>query len=519
MSNEYDVILVTDVTATLFMHKPLGAAKLASILRDQGYTVLVLNHAHIFSMEEIKQVLAHAVSDRTLFIGFSTYFYQHIGSAEITNDGPWNAGGIKYSPNIKGSMFPHGFEYNREIKDFVREINPKCKFVLGGPDAKDNHYARDYDYVVLGYAERSIINLAEHLSKGVPLNKTRKSIFGPKIIEDILAEGYEFSTGTMSYTESDIILPGETLSIEISRGCIFKCLFCGFPMNGKKKNDYIKNEELLFQEFLTNYEQYGVTRYLFCDDTLNDSEEKISMILRVSKRLPFQLEYWAFTRLDLFGAYPHTIDMLYESGLRAMYCGIETLDETASKLIGKGAVRSKAVQTLNYIKSKYGDSISINGSFIFGLPGESIASMKSTAEMIVSGEIAIDQWNVYPLLLFENTTGDLFSSELNANYGKYGYKSNGSENNVIFWESKITSFLECQDLANDTNARCNASLTQKINSSESFYIAGLGFDLAKSLNKPLHTFNWHEVTLKKQERVAEYKRLLFKEIGYTCITS
>ena len=58
------------------------------------------------------------------------------------------------------------------------------------------------------------------------------------------------------------------------------------------------------------------------------------MMARVAKRLPFELKYRAYIRADLMGAFPETIDLLYQSGLRSAFCGIETLHERASKIIG-----------------------------------------------------------------------------------------------------------------------------------------------------------------------------------------
>jgi radical SAM superfamily enzyme YgiQ (UPF0313 family) len=126
-----------------------------------------------------------------------------------------------------GSFLPHGHQYNREIKELARSINPKCKFALGGPDALDIEANRDFDYVVQGYADSSVINLAQHLlDPTVRLQKSHRSIFGFYFIDDAKAESFDFVTSTMQYENHDAILPGETLLIEIARGCIFSCSFC-----------------------------------------------------------------------------------------------------------------------------------------------------------------------------------------------------------------------------------------------------------------------------------------------------
>ena len=41
----------------------------------------------------------------------------------------------------------------------------------------------------------------------------------------------------MRFEKNDFILPGESLPLELSRGCIFKCRFCQYPNIGKDKDD------------------------------------------------------------------------------------------------------------------------------------------------------------------------------------------------------------------------------------------------------------------------------------------
>jgi radical SAM superfamily enzyme YgiQ (UPF0313 family) len=221
-------------------------------------------------------------------------------------------------------MLPHGKEFNQDLIDHIHSINPNCQTVLGGPNAVDKKHNRQFDYVVVGYADVSVVNLAKHLLDGTPLEKSYHSLWGPTIINDAKASEFDFTNSTMQYEDHDAILPGETMQIEVSRGCIFQCAYCSFPLNGKHKLDFIRSEQRLREEFMHNYERWGVTRYMFLDDTFNDSVDKCRLIQRVSASLPFDLEYWAYIRLDLISAHPETAELLIDSGLKAMTFGIET---------------------------------------------------------------------------------------------------------------------------------------------------------------------------------------------------
>jgi len=510
MSSAYNVILFADMTEVLFMQKSLGPYKVADALRRAGYSVLVIHHLHVFSLDEIKEILKHSVSEHTLFVGINSFFYRLIDQPKVLTTHEYEKGGIQYSARQMGAYLPHGIKYNQEIKTLIKQLNPKCKIVLGGQDAQDIEYTRDYDYVVLGYADNSIVNLADHLSKGLPLKNSRRSLHKNIIINDATAEGYNFIGTKMQYTDYDFILPGETLVTEISRGCIFKCAFCNYPLNGKTKNDFVKLEEILFEEFVDNYQQFGVTRYIFSDDTFNDTREKIEMLHRISKRLPFQLEYWAYIRIDLLIAHQGTIDLLIESGLRSCHFGIETMNLESSKIIGKGGDRQKIIDMLSYIKSKHGDNVTLSGSFIFGLPLESVDSMLTTGDMLLDKTIQLDTWTIFPLHLSKHY---LLKSDLDINYEKYGYVIEGEpsveSNFALPWKNQHTNYDQCKKLAEEIKTKAVLQGVLRIGAADRFHVASLGFDLEYTKGHTYLDFDWHSVDIRKKERIKLYKQRVF----------
>lgn len=510
----YNIVLLTDLSHELFLQRTLGIHKVAAALRNHGYAVRIINFLHCFSVEEIVSMLEHSINEHTLFVGVNPFFYKHIEQVESLDQWSWEKGGRRFGPRQLGAMIPHGIKYNRLIAETIQSCNPRCKLVLGGPDAQDLSYIRDYDYTVIGYADCSIVNLANHLASGVELSNSRRSIYGSCIIDDAQASGYDFVNTPMRFHQSDFIDPCESLSIEISRGCVFQCAFCSYPLNGKRKNDHVKLEQVLEDEFLYNYKSFGTTRYLFSDDTFNDSIDKINMIARISRRLPFQLEYWAYIRLDLLSAHPETIDTLFDSGLRACHFGIETLNPRTASIIGKGGNRLRMADTVHYIKSKYGNSVSLNGSFIFGLPEESVSSMKNTAEFLVDGGFGLDSWTIYPLQIFGSS--NRYQSNLDLRYEQYGYTLGPWREDwkAFEWKNAETDFAEMVELSAYYNKYANEVSEKKLNGSESFYIASsTGFDLEYSLNKPIRTFDWHSVELAKHQKVRAYRERLFSELG------
>ena len=507
-----NIILITDHTDTLFLTRSIGPHKVAHELRRFGYEVAVLNFAHIFTFDEILYLLRNLISAQTLFVGFNNMFYK-----SIKNQRYEGARGLIYDEKEIGSMLPHGKYRNAELTDFIKSINPACCTVLGGPAAQDIPLNSDFDYVVMGYADSSIVNLANYFRGKEPLQKSYRSVYGPVIINDSTAPDFDFVNSTLEYKSYDCVMPGETLTIEVSRGCIFKCAFCNYPLNGKKKLDFIKSRDNIKNEFLRNYEKHRITRYIFSDDTFNDSIEKIQIIYDISKELPFKLEYWAYARLDLLAAHPETIDLLFDSGLRGCHFGIETFNADVGKRIGKGMPKEKQLAALRYIKGKWGDQVMLHGSFISGLPGESEESLHETLSALLDENCPLDSWYVQATRI-QNHIGNPnveFISKIEQNPDEYGYKNTRPMENSVYldWENEHMSRTRADEIAIQHQLLVQQTGSVKVTGLTSFNIASLGFDLSCSTNTRTNVMDWSFVDAGKQRRIVEYKQRFYSEFN------
>ncbi len=501
-----DIILLTDHTDTIFLNKLLGPHKVAHELRRAGYHVVVINHLHVFTFEEICHLLKELVTEKTLYVGINNFWYKDIANAIVAENGH-----VTFPTIPKGCFLPHGKEKNKPFKNFIKSLNPKCKLVLGGPDAADVEWNKDFDIVQCGYSDTSVIRLASHLKNNTPLEKSYKSIYGFTVITGDTPEEYDISKGTMHYEEHDVILSGECLPLEISRGCIFQCDFCAFPLNGKEKLDFIRHEDQLRKELIENYEKFGVTRYMFVDDTFNDSEYKVKMIHRISKSLPFKFEFWAYSRLDLMANNPEWMDLQLDAGQRGFFFGIESFNKKSSAAVGKGTPKEKLINALHYLKSRGGDDISIHGSFIVGLPYETVESATETFNTLMDPNFPLDSWWFYPYLL-ENR--DLktnnFLSKMAKNYENYGYRVTGKFDNFLLWENDYMTSQMATDLIEEFRIKGQNVGRRCLQPVAVFWLSGLGFDLEYALNQPIIDIDWYSVTEQKKRRAQEYKDKLFE---------
>ena len=161
------------------------------------------------------------------------------------------------------------------------------------------------------------------------------------------------------------------------------------------------------QELLYNYENFGTQGYLLTDDTANDSPEKINMMHRVIKSLPFDIEWVGYARSDMFYKYPEMCDKMVDMGCRGMFLGVETMSHDAGKIAGKGLHPDKIKEIITWLKDKCGDEVFILASYIIGLVGETKESLDETLEWLKSPK-SLDK--VLYEILYISDDLDMFNS-------------------------------------------------------------------------------------------------------------
>jgi radical SAM superfamily enzyme YgiQ (UPF0313 family) len=247
------------------------------------------------------------------------------------------------------------------------------------------------------------------------------------------------------------------LPIEISRGCIFKCKFCAFPLNGKTKGEWVKHTEILKEELIENYENFGTTEYIFADDTYNDSVDKITDLYEnVFSQLPFKIKWTAYLRLDLMYRFKESADILYKSGIKNIMVGIETNNDISAKAIGKGLDFDKQISYIQELKSKDYKDILISSGFIYGLPYDTRDSINGLHNWLLSKDNPLDNWAVTTLGI--NPPDKTFNknnfSDIDINYEKYGYviADELKANKQMNWQlpNQNLSFEQCSVLSTNT---------------------------------------------------------------------
>ena len=477
---KYDVILLTHLSVAPFA-KTIGPYRIADSLRRNGFSVQVIPMVNSFSNNELLETIELFIGDNTKIIGVSTTFFQHVDVTQMHTT---------FSEGTPASL--------KEVLKQIKSLHPKIQFISGGAHSHQEIGDPIFDAVFHGYSDNSVIEYALSLvGKKKPIWNTS---LGTKIIE---GEHYPVDIEHLKHQweDNDVIFPGETLPIEISRGCIFKCKFCNFQLTGKKKLDYIRDYEFLREEFIRNYEKFGVTNYTFCDDTFNDSTEKLEKIHRVITSLPFKVNFITYLRLDLLHAHRDQITLLKEMGLRSGFFGVESLNLESAKAVGKGFHSEKIKEFLIELKESHfnpDNGSNFICSFIVGLPHETIDSCRKSFEWCQEYDFNTI-WS--PLFI---RTKMRYQSDIDKNYEKYGYRLD--RGNDSSWTNDWTNFDDASNIAKEFN-------TERSNTAHSWPLmdcAAMGLGSWKELlnTRLIDLIHNPDVHVKIQNKILEYKKQL-----------
>lgn len=421
-----EIVLFTGVNNLLGFCRYAGTYRLASELRNSGFSVQTIDFFGEMSPDDVYRTIDVHVGPETLWVGISTTLMQKYMSDE-DEDQFWMGDRTDITSNLVSkynelylNFLPYDNNTMLSIFNRIKTINPKTQIVIGG--YKSLNRGQDYpgvDYWIAGQGEGPSVALSRHLKYNEPLTILDTDI--GKVLTDKMYQYDNFSTATIDWHKSDHIFPGEDLPIEFARGCIFKCSFCAFPLNGKKFGDYTRAAESLREELMYNYKNFGTTGYIVSDDTINDSMKKVEYLHKVFTSLPFKARLTGYLRLDIIAAHPQMIKMLKDIGMSACNFGIETFNREAGKSIGKGADPELMKETLFRLREEWSNDIFTTANFIVGLPKESKESIRETFNWLHRPDVPLHGINVSRLYIAQYPTTiqkpNLVSHTQMVNYG------------------------------------------------------------------------------------------------------
>ena len=466
--------------------------RVATLLRENGHTIDVVDFINDFSLQEILQIIKIIVAHSPIFIGISS---------SLTTVMP----------------------YWEEVKAQLKSLLPNVPIIVFGAVAVDSGYS-DADYYIEGFSEEAMLVMTNYILTGInpPIYC---QLNGKKIIDatkDYLVNTKKYSLST-KFVESDFVTDKDMIIIELSRGCIFSCSFCDHCLTGTKKGEHSRRIDDVVDELIYNYTRWGITKCFIGDPTFNDSDEKVDMLVEIANRLPFKLQALCFLRADLLMKKPTAIDKLVNAGIVAAHMGLESFNPKTTKSVNKGSDSELIKLYLAEIKQRH-PSLFIFTTLIVGLPFDSIANQYSSMEWLMREKV-VDSWWFAPLCIKKVTNNFEILSRIATDYKSYNYKVMTNEQvekfksknedvkrgargkrgdaNLVKWENDEMNFYQAIECCNDINKKSNQF--SKLNP-WSFFPASVVY---KDLDWWLHqneSYNFDELVQKSEQYVGCYKK-------------
>jgi len=492
------VILFTDVADTAGYGKYAGTYKVATEVRKAGYSCQVVDLFSKYNYQELENIINKFVTNQTILIGFScTLMEKRVG--------------VYGNKDAKVYNFGRSDAEVESLLSYAKSRNNKIKTVVGGARINSSVGWNFIDYAVINKGDIAIVKLIEHLLYGTNLPAIK---LDPIVIIDGSSEDYfytqeDFATSKILYQPQDIILPGECIPIEVSRGCIFSCAYCHFDLIGKRIGDWQKTADSLREELIRNYEMFGTTHYMVSDELINESMPKMQLVYEVFTTLPFKITYTSYARLDLLHAFPEQREMIKDSGAVSITFGIETMNDVAGKKIGKGLGNKRTKETLAYCMESWRGNIVTSSNFIVGLPGESEESLRSTVDWLVSDECDLDIFGFTTLFVRAKEDGRS-DSKIDRDPKKFGMTIHQDNQ----WDGENMNFAKASQLTKEFFADPRVSKKVKFGAATWLgRILSLGYNIEEIYNMIKNpTLSRSAINMQLAIKSNERKKLYYEEL-------
>lgn len=332
---------------------PLGLGYIASVLRNDGHNILVIDaNALKLSEDQIEELIRNSAFDALGMTGLITQFKQVQRLAAI-----------------------------------IRK-NSNTTIVLGGGLASAAPEVvlkkTDIDIAIIGEGEETSSELFQSIKNGIALEnvsgiwyKKDGKIFRTvqrNPIDDVSSLAFPaWDLFPMErYFDNDVMcMPNRKISIITSRGCPYHCTFCFHGIFGHRYR--ARTAENVFQEMQLLFQKYGIKGFVFEDDTFVLDKQSIYKLcdLILENRLKV---YWTCNaRINLVDE--ELIRKAKRAGCVGISYGIESGNQDLLDKIKKGITVEQAYRVVDMTKRA---GIMTHGFILIGIPGETIDTINDS---------------------------------------------------------------------------------------------------------------------------------------------
>jgi len=389
---------------------PLGILYIASVLKNHGIEVSVLDQAaEGFS---IKDTVSWVKREDPDILGFSTLISSGRTAALIARE--------------------------------VKRQNPNATIAFGNFHATFNaeRILTEYpfvDVIVRGEGEYTSLELAKCLEGkgklkdvlGVTFRNGNRIVSTPDrpLIKDVNSLPFpDRELLDVKYHSAIVganVAPKKFTSILSSRGCVYRCRFCGctkFARNlwrPRSVENTLEELRLLVSE--------GYRQFLFVDDSFTMNPRRVIKLCQRIREEKMDIEWICEGRVDHCSY--EMIRAIVKAGCKVIYFGIESANQKVLDYFRKQTTVEQAEKAVKTAR-KAGLEV-IVGSFIVGAPNETRKEIQNTLEFPKKADIDIPQFNILGAFPGNDVWDEL--------------KMKGLLNEDQYWETGVFASEICPD--------------------------------------------------------------------------
>lgn len=307
------------------VYPPLGLAYIASVLRNAGYQVTILDN-QILRLHNnlLKNEIKKIAPDVVLLSAMTPLWPGLIRLSKLVKDA---------SPQIIiGAGGPHLTAYPRESLS-----------------------SKSFDFGVYGEGETTILEALKTIQEGRGLDGVKGCIFrkNAKIVVNAPREEID-DLDSIPFPAIELLPYKKYIALSVrnpfftivtSRGCPYTCKFCFQGYLGRYR---ARSPENVVEEIEMLVNKYKVQEIITFDETFGVEEERALKICELVRKKGIKFKWDIRTRVDLLGE--EVLRSLKSAGCYRIHLGIESGDQEILYKMGKRISISEVVERVNLAK-------------------------------------------------------------------------------------------------------------------------------------------------------------------------
>ena len=279
--------------------------------------------------------------------------------------------------------------YDLETAERLKEDMPDVFIVLCGPHATYFHESIINDYKFIDVCIRGEFEYtARDICTALEKNKSLKNIDGityrdkDRVVSNPERERIQNLDELPLPDREDFRIEdyqqafycGEKTALMVSsRGCPFHCTYCLWPNTIFSHQYRMRSPKNVVDEMEMLIKEEGIDEVFFDDDEFTINKEKVRGICNEILKRDIKIKWHCMGRVDVVDE--EILQLMKKAGCYQIFYGFESGSEKMLKSMKKDITREQTRKAVALTK-KVG--MVAGGSFVFGLPQESMETVKET---------------------------------------------------------------------------------------------------------------------------------------------